>query len=169
MDIIVCYKIAPYEQSIAINPDRTLSFADCEYTVGQYDLNAVEAGARLAEAHGGTVTALTVGAEEVENTKLRKSVLSRGPHSCCTVNDPKLKGADSWTVAATLAEAVKTLGNFDLILCGEGSSDLYSQQVGIILGEMLGIPALNAVGDIALMGKSSPLPAPLKTKWRHFR
>jgi electron transfer flavoprotein beta subunit len=37
---------------------------------------------------------------------------------------------------------------FDLIICGDGSSDLYAQQVGLLLGEMLHIPAINGVSKI---------------------
>ncbi len=37
---------------------------------------------------------------------------------------------------------------FDLILCGDGSSDLYAQQVGLLVGEILNIPAVNGVSKI---------------------
>ena len=36
----------------------------------------------------------------------------------------------------------------DLILCGDGSSDLYAQQVGLLVGEILNIPAVNGVSKI---------------------
>ena len=85
MKIIACYKIVPDEQSIKINGDRTLDTSAAEKVIGQYDLNAVEAGARLVESHGGELIALTVGGAEVENSKLRKGILSRGPGSCVVV------------------------------------------------------------------------------------
>lgn len=145
MKVIACYKVVPYEQSIGIAGDRSLCFDKAELVIGQYDLNAIEAGARLVEKNGGELTALTVGTAEVENSKLRKSVLSRGPAKCVTVNEPSLSGADCTATSAALAEAVKKMGEYDLILCGEGSSDLYAQQVGVQLGERLGVPAVNGV------------------------
>lgn len=145
MKVIACYKVVPYEQSISINADRSLNLDKAELIIGQYDLNAVEAGAQLVEKNGGELTALTVGSAEVENSKIRKSVLSRGPANCITVNSPSLSQADSTCTSAALAEAIRSIGEFDLILCGEGSSDLYSQQVGMQLGERLGIPAINGV------------------------
>jgi len=148
MKVIACYKVVPYEQSISVNADRSLNLDKAELVIGQYDLNAVEAGAQLVEKNGGELTALTVGAAEVENSKLRKSVLSRGPANCVTVNAPSLSHADSTRTSAALAEAVRSIGDFDLVLCGEGSSDLYSQQVGVQLGERLGVPAVNGVISI---------------------
>lgn len=148
MKVIACYKVVPYEQSIGVNADRSLNLDKAELVIGQYDLNAVEAGAQLVEKHGGELTALTVGCTEVENSKLRKSVLSRGPANCVTVNDASLAQADSTRTSAALAEAVRSIGQFDLILCGEGSSDLYAQQVGVQLGERLGVPAVNGVISI---------------------
>lgn len=153
MNVIVCYKVVPFEESIAVEKDRTLSFERAELVVGQYDFNAMEAGMQLIEKYGGTVTALTVGASEVENSKARKSVLSRGPGCCFSVNDPSLAGADCVETSQVLAEAVRKIGDFDLVLCGEGSSDLYAQQVGIQLGERLGVPALNGVSTVEFDGE----------------
>lgn len=148
MKVIACYKVVPYEQNIGVNADRSLNLDKAELVIGQYDLNAVEAGAQLVEKNGGELVALTVGAAEVENSKLRKSVLSRGPASCVTVNDQSLVQADSTKTSAALAEAIKNIGEFDLVLCGEGSSDLYAQQVGVQLGERLGVAAINGVTAI---------------------
>ena len=148
MNVIACYKIVPYEQSIRIAADRSLDLEKAELMIGQYDLNAVEAGAQLVEKCGGELTALSVGAAEVENSKQRKAILSRGPAKCVVVNDPSLAAADSAATSAALAEAVRKLGDFDLVLCGEGSSDLYAQQVGVQLGERLGLPCVNGVISI---------------------
>jgi len=47
---------------------------------------------------------------------------------------------------------VRKLGGADVVLCGEGSSDLYFQQVGLQLGETLGVPTLNAISKIEAAG-----------------
>ena len=58
MNIVVCYKIVPDEQDAVVQADRTLSFERAALKIGDYDLNAVEAGAHLkagdtlAFAHG---------------------------------------------------------------------------------------------------------------------
>ena len=52
--------------------------------------------------------------------------------------------------ARVLAAAVKQLDDVSLVLCGEGSADRYAQQVGVQLGELLGLPTVNAVSSIEL-------------------
>jgi len=147
MKVIVCYKVVPEELKIEVNPDRSLSFKNVEWKLSQYDLNAVEAAMQLVEAVGGKASALTVGDQKVENSKLKKSILARGPEDLYLVKDEQLKEADTNLTAAALAGAVMKIG-FDLVLCGEGSSDLYAQQVGIQLGELLKVPVINAVSKI---------------------
>ena len=62
--------------------------------------------------------------------------------------DDRLSEADTHTTARVLAEAVRKIGAFDVVLCGEGSADLYFQQVGIQLGELLCLPTLNAISQM---------------------
>lgn len=152
MNIVVCYKIVPDEQDAQVQADRTLSFERAALKIGDYDLNAVEAGAVLAEQEGASLTCLTAGGDAVEDSKLKKAILARGPQANVVVKDASLPGAGSSKTAAVLAAAVKTLDDVSLVLCGEGSADLYSQQVGIQLGEMLGMPVVNAVSAIQLDG-----------------
>lgn len=151
MNVITCYKIVPEEQDIVISKDRTLSFDRAEWKIGQYDLNAIEAGLQIVEAVGGKVTALSIGNKQLENSKLKKGVLSRGPEDLFQVVDDQLEGADSFLTASTLAEAVRKITGCDLVICGEGSGDLYAQQVGSQLGELLDMPVLNAVSKITPM------------------
>lgn len=148
MNVIACYKIVPEEQDIVVLPDRNLSFARAEWKIGQYDLNAVEAGLQLTEAVGGKVSALSVGDKQLENSKLKKGILSRGPEELFLVMDDRLENADAHLTAKALEAGIHKIGSFDLVLCGEGSSDLYSQQVGIQLGELLKVPTINAVSKI---------------------
>jgi electron transfer flavoprotein beta subunit len=155
MNILVCCKIVPEEQDISINSDRTVNLGKADLKISQYDLNAMEAGAALAAAGGGTVIALSAGDKKsTENSKVRKDILSRGPDSLVLVGDDSLAGALPDRTADVLAGAAKKVG-FDLILCGEGSGDLYAQQVGILLGEKLGVPCINAVSKISVDGGSA--------------
>lgn len=144
LKIVVCYKAVPEEQDILVNADHTLSFERSEYKIGVYDLNAVEAGVKL----GGTVIGLTVGGEIVDNSKMKKSILSRGVNEMYGVMDNSLADMDSFSVASVLKAAIEKIGDVDLVLCGEGSGDVYSQQVGPVLGQLLGWANLNAVSKI---------------------
>ena len=153
MNIIACCKVVPEEQDISISADRSVNLEKAAPKISQYDLNAVEAATQLA-GEGGKVTALSMGGKKaLENSKVRKDILSRGPDSLALVIDDALEGALPDQTAAVLAGAAKKIG-YDLVLCGEGSGDLYAQQVGVLLGEKLGVPCINAVSKIEADGNS---------------
>ena len=148
MKIITCYKLVPEEQDITVKADGTLDISKAEPKISQFDLNAIEAAVALKALVGeATITALSVGGQALENIKARKDVLSRGPDELMVVSDDAFNAIPPYYTAEVLAAAAKEKG-FDIILCGDGSGDLYSQQVGILLGESLGIPAINGVSKI---------------------
>jgi electron transfer flavoprotein beta subunit len=155
MRIITCFKVVPDDQEIVVNSNKTLDVSKAPATISSYDLNALEAGVALAEAVGavaGTeteepaeVVALSVGGAWIDESKLKKNVLSRGPDELVLVADDSLADMDSHATAAALKAALNELGSFDLVICGEGSADRYAQQVGIQLGMLLDVPVLNCV------------------------
>jgi len=149
MKIVSCYKSVPDEETIKVKQDGTLDFSTADWKIGQYDLNAVEAGMQLVEMTGGEMVVLTAAAANLaENSKLRKAILSRGPSSMVAVSDDRLADADSYATAQVLKAAIKKIGDVDLIICGEGSGDIYSQQVGSVLGNLMSVPTVNAVSNI---------------------
>lgn len=149
MKIITCYKCVPDEQDILINnADGSLDFSKADGKISQYDLNAIEAACQLKQQLGeAQVVALSVGGKALANAKGRKDVLSRGPDELIVVIDDRFEQALPQHTATALAAAAQKSG-FDLIVCGDGSSDLYAQQVGLLVGEALNIPAINGVSKI---------------------
>ncbi|MDA8477250.1 electron transfer flavoprotein FixA [Citrobacter sp. Awk 4] len=149
MKIITCYKCVPDEQDIVINnADGSLDLSKADGKISQYDLNAIEAAVQLKQQAGeAQVIALSVGGKALTNAKGRKDVLSRGPDELIVVIDDQFEQALPQHTAAALAAAAKKSG-FDLIVCGDGSSDLYAQQVSLLVGETLQIPAINGVSKI---------------------
>ncbi len=149
MKIITCYKCVPDEQDIAVNnADGSLDFSKADAKISQYDLNAIEAACQLKQqAAEAQVTALSVGGKALTNAKGRKDVLSRGPDELIVVIDDQFERALPQQTATVLAAAAQKAG-FDLILCGEGSADLYAQQVGLLVGEILHLPAVNGVSKM---------------------
>lgn len=153
MKFVVCYKLVPNDGGIVVKPDKSLDFSACEWEIGQYDLRAVETAAKLAETNpDNLLIALTAGDSMVENSKLKKSILSRGPHEMVAVKSDKLANADSAAVAAVLADAIRGIGDVDAVFFGEGSGDVYSQQVGNICGALLGWNTVNAASKVELDG-----------------
>ena len=151
MKIVTCFKLVPEEQDIVVTPKRSLNFDRAEAKISQFDLNAIEAAAQLA-AESDEIVALTVGGSLLQNSKVRKDVLSRGPDSLFMVQDAQLEHALPRDTAQALACAATKI-ECDLMLFGEGSGDIYAQQVGLLVGELLQLPVVNAVSKIERHGE----------------
>ncbi|EGN0840042.1 electron transfer flavoprotein FixA [Salmonella enterica] len=156
MKILTCYKCVPDEQDIVINnEDGSLDIRKADAKISQYDLNAIEAACQLKQQAGdAVVTAMSVGGQALTNAKGRKDVLSRGPDDLIVVIDELFEQSLPQQTAAALAAAAQKAG-FDLIICGDGSSDLYAQQVSLLLGETLHIPAINGVHNILSLSEDA--------------
>lgn len=147
MNTVACYKVVPDEQDIVVNPDASLNTSRAKSVIGEYDLMAIEEAVNIADATGGRAVLLTAGDDKLTDSKLVKAALSRGASELYAVVDPAMVAADAFQTATVLAAALGKI-EFDLVLCGEGSSDLYAQQVGPLLGAILGLPVLNAVSRV---------------------
>ncbi|NBK26655.1 MAG: electron transfer flavoprotein subunit beta, partial [Spirochaetia bacterium] len=74
MHYIVCVKQVPNTTEIKIDPQtNTLVREGVESILNPFDAYAIEEAVRLKEAHGGTVTAISMGPNQVEAT-LREAV-----------------------------------------------------------------------------------------------
>ena len=147
MNTVACYKITPANQDVAVAPDGSIDLAHAAMVLGEYDLMAIEEAAKVAEATEGRAVLLTAGGEALGDTKLVKAALSRGASELYSVSDPALADADAFQTATVLAAALGKM-EYDLVICGEGSADRYEQQVGSLLGSLLGLPVVNAVSSI---------------------
>ena len=148
MKIVACYKLVPEEQDLTVNTDQTLDFSHASWKVGDYDLTAIEMAMRIGEyVDGSEVVLLTYGDDIVCDQKLKKGVYARGPQMGYAVKDDQAGQTDPFHTAGVLAAAIRKIGDVDLVVCGEGSGDVYSQQVGPILGAMLSLPVVNAVKE----------------------
>ena len=151
MNIVACYKIVPDAQDIEVGADGALRLDRAQWVLGEYDLVAIEAAAQLAAATDGSAVLLSAGGEKLNDTKLVKAALSRGADELYRVVDPALEDADAFQTASVLAAALRKI-DFDLVVCGEGSADRYSQQVGLLVGALLGLPVVNATGSVRAEG-----------------
>ena len=75
------------------------------------------------------------------------------PKLFCVVNDANFRDVDTLGTAYVLAEAIKKIGDFSLVLCGETSLDSFSGLVGSRLAELLGLPQVSSVRKLAVEGE----------------
>lgn len=145
MNIIVALKVVPDDQDIHASSDGKLDFSRAHVKISEYDLNAIEAAAQLASTvDGSKVLALTAGGTSIDDSKLKKNILAHGADELFMIADDACADMDAHATAAVLAEAVGKIGDFDAIVCGDGSADNYAQQVDVQLGVALGVPSVNA-------------------------
>ncbi|MFZ5945761.1 MAG: electron transfer flavoprotein subunit beta/FixA family protein [Bacillota bacterium] len=146
--IVACYKWVADEADIRIEgTDRKLNMERAKYKISEYDRNAIEAGAVLNEEKGCQYIGVTCGSKVEASLK---DVLSRGPESISFVEDECLAAADSAVTAKVLAGVINKIGNVDLVICGEGSSDDYAQQVGPRLAALLNYSSITFVNKFEL-------------------
>jgi len=149
--ILVCVKQAIDVSQIKVDSaTRRLITVDAPKKISDFDKNALEEAIRLKEKLGGEIITLTVGLEDAKTTI--REALAMGADKAYVVSDPMFEGSDTLATSYILAEAVKKIGSFDLILCGEASIDSFSAQVGPRLADRLGMPLISYVKKLTLEG-----------------
>ncbi|MFX0196773.1 MAG: electron transfer flavoprotein subunit beta/FixA family protein [Candidatus Hodarchaeota archaeon] len=150
LKIVVCFKYSLDVDEIQVNPDtNTPILEQVPRKISDFDKNALEAAIKLKEEHGGEVIAVT--ACPVDPSKGVKEALAMGADMAYIVSDPSIENSDAFTTSLLLAKAIKKIGSFDLILCGEAAIDGFSGQVPVALAERLNIPQLTYVRKISLI------------------
>jgi electron transfer flavoprotein beta subunit len=146
MNIIVCMKQIPDLQQIRIK-ERKPILEGAPLIFGDMDKNALEEAVRIKEKLGeAKITALALGPAKLKDGI--KEALAIGADEAVLLMDPAFAGSDSVATANALAKAIQKIGEYDLILCGEGSTDNYSGQVGPRLAEMLDLPQITYVREL---------------------
>lgn len=145
MNILICIKQVPATQDVEIDPKTgTLIRGKAPSKMNPFDLVALEAGLRLKDKDGSTVTAITMGPPFAK--EILYEAMSMGVDQTYLISDVAFAGADVLATAHTLYYAIRTLrSDFDLILCGQQTTDGDTAQVGPCLAQLLGIPHVSFV------------------------
>jgi len=154
LNIIVCVRqiLDPETPAKAfrINPVtmRAMPPQGSEAVTSDYDENAVEAALQIKDALGANVTILSLGPESARTTVRR--CIAMGADAGVLLSDPAFDDADSFATAFSLAEAIKKIGGYDLILCGRQEGDWDAGQVGSGIAEFLHLPSITMVSGIEI-------------------
>ncbi len=151
MHIIVCIKQVPDTTEVKIDPvTNTLIREGVPTIINPFDENAIEEGLRLKERHGGKVTVITMGPPQAV-TALRDAV-AMGVDEAFLISDRRFAGADTLATSYTLSQAIKKIGDYDILLFGKQAIDGDTAQVGPGVAEHLGIPQVAYVKKIEING-----------------
>ncbi len=153
MNIVVCVKQVPdtYSERTLKPDDSTLDRQSADVVINEIDEYAIEEGLRLAEAHGGEVTILSMGPERTAES-IRKA-LSMGADKAVHILDDGLAGSDALQTSAAIAQALSRIG-FDLVILGSESTDARMGVLGAMLAERLGVPQLSLASKVEIDGTS---------------
>ncbi|MBB5193949.1 FAD-binding protein [Anaerocolumna cellulosilytica] len=111
-----------------------------------FDAYAVEAGLRIKEEIGGSVTVISMGVKSTES--ILREALAMGADDAVLLNDKVFAGSDTLATSYVLSKGIEHLSKFDLIICGRQSIDGDTAQVGPELAQKLSIPHITCVFDI---------------------
>lgn len=156
LNIIVLAKQVPNTRNVgkdAMKEDGTINRAALPAIFNPEDLNALEQALRIKDANpGSTVTLLTMGLPRA--SEIIREAMYRGADGGIVLTDRVLGGADTLATSYSLAQAVKKIGNYDIILGGRQAIDGDTAQVGPQIAEKLGIPQVTYAEEILSIDKN---------------
>ena len=147
MKIIVPIKQVPETKSVKMDEETGTVIRDgVAAIVNPLDLYAIEIAIQLKEQYGGEIVAISMGPPKAE-TALREAI-AMGIDSAVLVSDKKFGGSDTWATSYIISAAIRNIGEFDLIICGERATDGDTGQVGPGIAAFLDLPVLSYVNKV---------------------
>lgn len=149
MRIVVCIKQVPESNNVKFDPiTNNLVRSGTAGRINPFDKNAIETALQLRDAVGGSVTVLTMGPPNAQET-LRDG-LAMGADAAVLLSSRAFAGADTLATGYVLAAAIRKIGDVDLTLFGRQAVDADTGQVGPIVGTFLDQPQATFVDKIKI-------------------
>jgi electron transfer flavoprotein beta subunit len=147
LHMVVCVKVVPKPEAVRVDPEtRLLDRSNARAEINPQDMNALEMALALKDRHGGQIDLISMGPPYFE-PYLRVG-LAMGADHVYLLSDRAFAGADTLATTYTLAQGIRKIEPYDLIFCGEESSDGATGQVPSGLAEWLDIAQLTLVTEI---------------------
>ncbi len=148
MDLIVCIKRVPQTAEADVTIDSTgkeIEKDRLSFDMNESDSYALEEAVLLKEKFGGTITVISLGNQDTEDTL--RIALAKGADNAIRIKAEDFDELDGYKTAQILKSAISDL-NFDLIFAGCIATDNAYSQVGVTLAELLTIPHASFVINI---------------------
>jgi len=145
-DCIVCIKQVPDTANVtgdAMTPEGTVNRAALPAIFNPEDLHALELALAVRDKHGGKVTVISMGPPKAAEI-LRES-LFRGADRAILLTDRRAAASDTLSTSYIISQAIRTVGKYDLVLCGRQAIDGDTAQVGPQAAEKLGLPQITCL------------------------
>lgn len=154
MNILVCIKQVPGTSNVEVDEKTgVLQRNGIQSKMNPFDLYTLEQAFCIKAKYGGKVEVLTMGPPQARNVILEAMYM--GADGGTLVSDRRFAGSDVSSTAYTLSQAIKKMGNYDLILCGKQTTDGDTAQVGAETAEFLKIEHAANVQRVIEISESS--------------
>ncbi|MCX8183560.1 MAG: electron transfer flavoprotein subunit beta/FixA family protein [Crenarchaeota archaeon] len=154
LNIIVLVKQVPDIEKVRFDVETgRIDRSSAPAEINPFDLNALEAAVQIKEKVGGFITALSMGPMQAVSSL--RDAMARGADDAILLEDKRFAGADTLATSHTLAAAIRKIGSYDIILCGEKTVDGDTGQVGAEVAELLEIPHIYYVSRIVDVSENS--------------
>jgi electron transfer flavoprotein beta subunit len=155
MKFVVCAKLTPDTEQLADVKPEDVGTDDLGVTMvlNPWDEFAVEEALQLQERFDGEAVVLTVGNDDA--TEALKRAVAMGVEEAVLLSDDMFEGSDAWGTSHILAQAIKKIGDYTVILTGKQSVDGNGGLVGPGLAAQLGLPFVSNVNKIEDMTEES--------------
>jgi electron transfer flavoprotein beta subunit len=154
--IIVLAKQVPDTRNVgkdAMKADGTVNRAVLPAIFNPEDLNALEMALRIKDQiPATTITLLTMGPGRAAD--IIREGFFRGADDGILLSDRAFAGSDTLATSYSLAQAIRKMGKFDLIIAGRQAIDGDTAQVGPQVAEKLKIPQVTYVEEILEITKN---------------
>jgi electron transfer flavoprotein beta subunit len=149
LHIVVCVKVVPKPEEIRVDPEtRLLERTNARSEINPPDMNAMEMALSLKDRYGAHISLLSMGPPFFESNL--RVALAMGADHIYLLSDKAFAGADTLATTYTLAQGIRKIGDVDLILCGEESSDGATGQVPPGIAEWLDIRQLTLLTEVSV-------------------
>ena len=139
------------DRSASCKPDdSTLDREAADGLINELDEYAIEEALRLAEAHGGEVTILSMGPQKAAES-IRKALSMGADKAVHLLDDGAGTAPTRWPPRRSLAQALARIG-FDLVILGSESTDARMGVLAAMLAERLGVPQLSLASKVEIDG-----------------
>lgn len=147
MKIVVFIKEIPISNNVKIDPKtNNLVRSGVRGRINPFDENAIETALQLKEKFGGTVSVVSMGPDSFKLSL--HEALAMGCDDAYLISSRAFAGSDTLATAYTLSQAVRKIGDVDLILTGLKAIDADTGQVGPLIAEELDLPQITNVSDV---------------------
>ncbi len=150
LKLAVCIKQVPKAGQLQVDPvTKTLKRSGVPSEINPPDLNALEMALHMKDAHPGSeVHVFSMGPPAFDQAL--EHALAMGCDRAYLLTDRLLGGSDTVPTAHALSETIKKAGAFDVILCGEETTDSSTGHVGPGIAGHLGIGQITYVSEASV-------------------